>query len=119
MRRPEKETATANPNSDGGTEARPRGVGPLAAAVVFEQGRFVLYDLAAIGYAAVARRDLNPLRGRLAGLRGLPAMLRKRREIQRRRRVVAADVLRRMAPVEAPWRVLARYRHIEKGRDAD
>jgi GT2 family glycosyltransferase len=72
----------------------------------------LFYDLVAVAYATIARRDLNPLWGRLIGLRGLPAMLRKRRELERCQRISAAEMMRRMAPIEAPWRVLARYRHI-------
>jgi GT2 family glycosyltransferase len=41
----------------------------------------VAYDLAAVGYALVARRETAALRGRLAGLAGLPAVLRERRRL--------------------------------------
>jgi len=79
----------------------------------------LLYDFAAVSYAALARHDLNPLRGRLAGFRSLPTALRKRREIQRRRRVTQNDAMYHIAPVEAPWRVLMRYRHLRSAdRDA-
>jgi len=70
----------------------------------------VLYDLTAVAFAVLSRRDLNALRGRLAGLRGLPAMLRKRRRLTRR--ASGSQIMRLLAPVEPPWRVRRRYQHI-------
>ncbi len=68
-----------------------------------------LYDAAAVMYALAARRDIHALRGRLAGLAGAGKMWRKRQE--------AASSPRRdlewLAPLEMPWRVSGRYRHIK------
>jgi GT2 family glycosyltransferase len=66
------------------------------------------YDLAAVIYALIARRDIHALRGRLAGLAGARKMWRKRR---------AASSLRRddsawLSPIELPWQVSHRYRHL-------
>lgn len=41
-------------------------------------------ELAAVCYHLLVRRDIHPLRGRVAGLRGLTSALRKRRAIQQR-----------------------------------
>jgi hypothetical protein len=68
----------------------------------------VLYDLAAVTYALLARRDVHALRGRLAGLAGLIAMWRKRRASPPARR----RGLSFLAALEAPWRVPRRYQHI-------
>jgi GT2 family glycosyltransferase len=70
------------------------------------------YDLAAVLYGIVARRDLAALRGRLAGLFGLPRQWRKRRAVQRLRRISFSDLAKLMSPVATPFGVLARYRHL-------
>lgn len=72
------------------------------------------YDVAAVIYALFRRRDWSPLQGRLAGLRGGLAMLRKRRQIQRHRRVSSAQAMRHVQPLSAPWRVAARYVHLDQ-----
>ena len=69
-----------------------------------------LYDAASILYALLARRDGSPLAGRIAGLRQLPAALRKRRTITRR--VSGPELMRRLEPLEPPWKVLGRYQHL-------
>jgi len=66
----------------------------------------ILYDLAAVVYALVARRDLHALRGRLAGLMSLGPMLGKRQ-----RQPVRHDIPW-LAPLIPPWRVRTRYEHI-------
>ena len=76
------------------------------------------YDVAAVIYALLQRRDWSPLQGRLAGLRGALAMLRVRRQVQRRRRVSSAEVLRCMEPLIAPWRVAGRYAHLNQAPGA-
>jgi len=71
----------------------------------------VAYDLAAVMYALFKRHDIHALRGRLAAMTGLRKMWRKRlatRSIPRRD-------LPWLAPLEVPWRVPARYRHIFVG----
>lgn len=71
------------------------------------------YDLMAAAYGFVKRGDAALLRGRIAGWRRLPNFLAKRRHIQS-----TATELERwqhlMQPVEAPWRVSARYSHLAK-----
>ncbi len=72
----------------------------------------VAYDLAAVLYGIATRRDLAGLRGRLAGLIGLPRQWRKRRAVQRLRRVPFSVLARQMAPLATPRGVLERYRHL-------
>jgi hypothetical protein len=81
-----------------------------------------LYDAAAlVGYAALSPPGAVPpsarlaaLRGRLAGLRGLPRQLRKRRAIQAGRSDPRAG-LDALAPLEPPWRLTARFGHLPEG----
>ena len=72
----------------------------------------VAYDLAATLYGLATRRDLASLRGRLAGMAGLPRQWPKRREVQRMRRVSYATLAGQMAPLATPLGVLGRYRHL-------
>lgn len=73
----------------------------------------LLYDLAAVLYALVVRRDFSPLQGRLEGLRGLPGIWRRRREVQALRRENRGQPwYRYLSPLIPPWRVPARYRHL-------
>ncbi len=68
------------------------------------------YDVASMLYAIAARRDISPLEGRIAGLRGLVNALRKRKTILCR--ITPRAMMALLAPVESPWRVLRRYRHL-------
>ena len=70
------------------------------------------YDGAAVVYAALARRDLFAARGRLDGLRGLPAALRKRRQVQALRRVSPSALLASMEPVASLPSISRRYAHL-------
>lgn len=70
------------------------------------------YDLASVIYAVLARGDLGPLQGRLAGLLGLFRVLRTRRALIRR--CSSSAIMRQLAPLDPPWRVLDRYRHIRR-----
>ncbi len=72
----------------------------------------ILYDLAAVVYGLVRYRDGGLLRGRLEGLWGLGKMYRKRRSIQRDRRVSSGELVRRLEPLPPPWRVPQRYAHL-------
>ncbi len=72
----------------------------------------VAYDLAAVTFGLVGRRDLAGLKGRLAGLAGLRRQLAKRRQIQKMKRVPFSTLARQMAPVSTPFGVLNRYRHL-------
>jgi hypothetical protein len=69
-----------------------------------------LYDLAGVGRALLNRRELSALAGRLEGWRGARRMWRKRQHLVRRRS--AAQIMSRLAPVQSPQQVLARYRHL-------
>jgi hypothetical protein len=77
----------------------------------------LLYDGAAVLYAALARRDLSALRGRWNGWRGVPSAWRQRRGLLRR--ASAAEIMALLQPVELPWRVMARYRHLRRGTSAN
>jgi GT2 family glycosyltransferase len=68
----------------------------------------VAYDLAAVAYALVVRRETAALRGRLAGLAGLPAALRERRHLV----PPAASAPTGLLPPVAPWAVPRRYAHL-------
>jgi hypothetical protein len=69
-----------------------------------------LYDLAGVGRALLNRREPSALAGRLEGWRGARRMWRKRQHLVRRRS--AAQIMSRLAPVQSPQQVLARYRHL-------
>ncbi|MBN1177793.1 MAG: glycosyltransferase family 2 protein [Anaerolineae bacterium] len=71
------------------------------------------YDLAAVMYAVVRQRDVSPLSGRLAALRGIPGMLRRRRKIQQEKRISSGELLRLLDPLSPPWRVPERYTHLK------
>ena len=71
------------------------------------------YDLSAVLYALVIRRDVNPLRGRIAGLRGLARFLRKRGKIQSRRTIPLSALAQYLEPIENPIKVLRRYQHLQ------
>jgi GT2 family glycosyltransferase len=79
----------------------------------------VFYDLAAVLYALLARRDVYALRGRWAGLRTARTMWAKRRQIARQ----LADAggmgrpdLHWLERPPWPWRVSQRYKHLERHR---
>lgn len=65
-----------------------------------------MYDLLAVSYALIARRDAHALRGRIAGLAALGGALRLRQRLDSR------PDIRFLSPVVAPWRVPARYGHL-------
>jgi GT2 family glycosyltransferase len=71
----------------------------------------VACDLAAVMVGLVGG-DISPLLGRLAALRGLPAVWRKRRAIQRQRVVSFADLARHMSPLQSPLSILRRTRSL-------
>lgn len=71
------------------------------------------YDLAAVLYALIVRRDPHALRGRWTGLLGLPKALTKRRQIQSHRRISAGEWYRFVSPLEPPWKVPVRYQHLK------
>lgn len=72
-----------------------------------------LYDLAAVLYALVARREISPLQGRLLALKGLSAVWRQRRVVQAlQRQNQGQPWFHYLSPLDWPWRVSARYRHL-------
>jgi len=72
----------------------------------------VAYDLAAVGYGLATRRDGAALRGRLAGLAGLPAAARARRAWAARGRDGRRPAAAALEVPALPWRVPARYAHL-------
>jgi GT2 family glycosyltransferase len=70
----------------------------------------VLYDLAAVLYALIERRDVHALRGRVAGLASVLPRFRQRGRSHSRRDIPF------LSPLVAPWRVSERYRHLEHGK---
>jgi len=74
----------------------------------------LFYDLAAAAFALVTRREASALLGRLEGLKGLPAVWRKRKAVQALRRESRGPAWHRhLSPLAPPWRVPARYRHLK------
>jgi len=72
----------------------------------------LLYDGLSLVNTLLAQRNLSAWRGRLAGWRQAGTSLRKRRSLQARARLAAAEVAARLAPAAWPWQVAARYRHV-------
>ena len=72
-----------------------------------------LYDFLSVIYGMKSRNGIHSLRGRLASLRGLGQMWRKRRAIQGSVGASAVEALRLLGPVEAPGRICARYAHLQ------
>ena len=69
----------------------------------------VLYDLGAIPYTLVLRRDPSILLGRLAAFRELRKTLSGRRAIQRSRRVGWSELSETMDGFYSPWTLFRRY----------
>lgn len=74
----------------------------------------VLYDLGTLPYSLVVRGDWSAIKGRWAALRHIRKVLRKRRAIQAN--IQDFGWVGLMQPVESPWRVLRRYRHLHPDR---
>jgi GT2 family glycosyltransferase len=72
----------------------------------------VAYDLASLPYTVATKRDLSPLRGRLAALRGLRPIWDERRRLHARYPGGWERTKGWMQPVEPPWAVFARYRRL-------
>lgn len=81
----------------------------------YEVPLLVLYDLAAVSYALIARRDVHALRGRLAGLMGAGKMWAKRAAAGGDR-AERPDLPWLERPL-LPWQVPGRYKHLERMRD--
>ena len=68
-----------------------------------------LYEGMSLAVAWRERRLRSALAGRWEALRRLPMMLARRRRLVKR--ISAQQMMARLHPVEAPWRVLRRYGH--------
>jgi hypothetical protein len=72
----------------------------------------LFYDLGSALYALIVRGRAATLRGRLAAAAGLPAVWRKRRAIQKRRRVPFSALAAHMSRLESPSTLLRRFEHL-------
>ena len=75
----------------------------------------LFYDVGSLPYTLMWRGDWQPVRGRIAGLRGLTGAVRKRKEVDDIRQVSGRRMLSRMDPLPAPWTLWRRYAHL-RGR---
>jgi GT2 family glycosyltransferase len=73
-------------------------------------GLLAVYDLLAVGYGVFARGDWAAIRGRLAGLWGLSRMICKRGPTR------SYDYVRLIKPLEAPWKISQRLKHLQPRR---
>jgi GT2 family glycosyltransferase len=69
----------------------------------------LLYDLLAAVYGLIARGDWAAIQGRWAGWMGLPRTLGKRRLA----RPASTAYLKLIQPLEWPWKISARFRHLQ------
>jgi hypothetical protein len=67
------------------------------------------YDLMTAGWGLIARRDMVAVAGRWAALRGLRQMWRKRSQSPTH----TTAYLKLLKPLEAPWRIPARFKHTQ------
>lgn len=72
------------------------------------------YDAMSIAYALLWDRDGHLLWGKTYALAGLLKMLKKRREIQKNRRVAFSQVERYMDPLQSPIGVLRRHKRLQE-----
>ncbi|HEY3288539.1 MAG TPA: glycosyltransferase family 2 protein [Anaerolineae bacterium] len=73
-----------------------------------------LYDLMAIAFSIYRYRNLQAIRGRLAGLRGIDqAMRAARQQIQAGALPQNRDWQKRLSPLEAPWQVARRFDYLK------
>jgi len=70
------------------------------------------YDLMAVGWGLIARRDTAAVAGRWAALRGLRRMWRKRAQSPTR----VTTYLKLLKPLAAPWQISARFKHTQARR---
>jgi GT2 family glycosyltransferase len=70
------------------------------------------YDLASAPYRWVFQGQTAALRGRIDALADLGPVLRQRRVIQARRSATWHEIAGTLAPLDPPWAVLRRYRHL-------
>jgi GT2 family glycosyltransferase len=72
------------------------------------------YDLMAVVFGLVTRRDVYGLRGRLAALRSMPILYQKRRALQTSGHYSSRLAYACLSPSESPLSVHRRYRHLRK-----
>ncbi|MCL4458360.1 MAG: glycosyltransferase family 2 protein [Chloroflexi bacterium] len=70
------------------------------------------YDFGSVLFALFSRRDIRPLQGRLSALTRFAPMWRKRRVVQRNRKISPTAMWHLMYPLERPDRVFKRYGHL-------
>jgi len=84
--------------------------------LVFYLPLILLYDLAAVLFTLIVRRDVSSWQGRLDGLKGLRRIGSKRQAVQALRQA-ALDQGRLwrypLSPLSWPWQVSLRYRHLK------
>jgi len=76
------------------------------------------YDLASVPYRLLLHGQAAALLGRIDALRDPLPALRQRAAIQAGRRVPWSVLLEAMEPLESPWAVARRYRHLGTGAGA-
>jgi GT2 family glycosyltransferase len=74
----------------------------------------IVYDFVSAIKRLVTMGDLSAFIGRWQALAGLPRILAKRREIQKKRKVQPERIWRLLEPAEMPWNILRRYAHLQK-----
>lgn len=74
----------------------------------------IFYDLLSMPYSVLVRGNFANLQGRIDGLRMISSALRKRSEIQRRRRASSAELAAVVEPLTNPLTLLKRYRHLDR-----
>jgi GT2 family glycosyltransferase len=84
--------------------------------LVFYLPLILLYDLAAVLFTLIVRRDVSSWEGRLDGLRGLRRIGGKRQAVQALRQAALDQGRlwrRHLSPLSWPWQVSLRYRHLK------
>ena len=76
----------------------------------------LLYDAMFLVYALLARGDAVPIKGRLAGLRRLPRLWSKRKEVQGSRTASVGEMTRLMSPPPGPRELRKRLQHLRELR---
>jgi hypothetical protein len=69
----------------------------------------ITYDLIAVLWGLIVWRDTAAVAGRRAAVRGWRRMWRKRRQSPTRTQAY----VKLLKPLEAPWRIPARFRHTQ------
>jgi len=74
----------------------------------------LLYDLGSILYTLLVKADTSSLQGRVAGLQGIPKMLRKRKMVQSKRSASFSALAKSLSPLEGPFTVWQRYSYLRQ-----